>query len=114
MQFVAQGHEPPPISLGIAVVDEVAIVLVRHMDAPRVPNRTPILFGPARDLTYVGKHAIGVPQNMQLSFWSSQDSVETSSTPFQCCLELLWADAAEVTVASGVIVEAVDVIGNVV
>src|SRR4029079_16595570 len=61
LQFVAQGNEPPPISLGIAVVDEVAIVLVRSTDAPRVPNRTPILLGQPRDITYVGKHAVGVP-----------------------------------------------------
>lgn len=40
--------------------------------------------------------------------------METSSTTFQCRLELLGADTAEVTVPSGGIVEAVDVISNIV
>jgi hypothetical protein len=46
--------------------------------------------------------------------WSSQDLVETPSASFMCGLELLWAHAAEMTVATGSIVEAIDVIGHVV
>jgi hypothetical protein len=39
--------------------------------------------------------------------------VDAPSAPFLCGLELLWAHAAEMTVAAGSIVEAIDVIGNV-
>jgi hypothetical protein len=45
--------------------------------------------------------------------WSSQDLVETQSALFMCGLELLWAHAAEMTVPTGSIVEAIDVIGHV-
>jgi hypothetical protein len=45
--------------------------------------------------------------------WSSQELVETASASFQRGLELLWADATEVTVPPRAIVEAVDIVRNV-
>jgi hypothetical protein len=38
----------------------VTIVLVRSTDALGMPNRTPILFGPAGDFTHVRENAIRV------------------------------------------------------
>jgi hypothetical protein len=45
--------------------------------------------------------------------WSSQDSVDTQSPRFLGRFELLRAHAAEMTVAAGSIVEAIDVVGDV-
>jgi hypothetical protein len=42
------------------------------------------------------------------------DSVDTSSPRFLGRFELLWAHAAKVTVAAGLIVEAIDVVGHIV
>jgi hypothetical protein len=50
---------------------------------------------------------------LQFRFMEFPGLVETSSASFQCRFELLRADAAEITVAPGAIVEAVDVISNV-
>ena len=45
--------------------------------------------------------------------WSSQDSVDTVATPPRSDLKLIRADAAEMTVATGSIVEGFDVVGDV-
>ena len=55
-------------TLGIAVVDEAAIVHVWRGHVLRVPNGTPVLFGAVGDLTDVGKNAIGVPAEDAIGF----------------------------------------------
>lgn len=47
------------------------------------------------------------------SLWSSQDSVETRTSPPVLCFKSLRADATDVAVSPGSIVERLDVVGDV-
>ena len=47
-----------PEGLGIAVIEEARIAVMRATDAPRMLDRAPVLLGACGDFAGVGRHAV--------------------------------------------------------
>lgn len=60
VELPSQAFQSLSESFGIAVIKEIRIAFVCRPDPPRVFDRTPVLLGPRRYLSGVGRDAITV------------------------------------------------------